>query len=274
MTRIFANANYDFIGFRRKAILATITLFVVGVIALFARGLNYSIEFTGGTLVDFRSNVADRNRGAPLGADQRTASTQPEITPFGGSNEWNVRARVGHSAAAAGDTAASTNAVKLALNQVIGASNYTVRSSQAVGPEGGPRSPHQGLPGHLPVVLRGARVPGVPVRVAVRAGGRCGHVPRHRADHLLHRRHEDRDFAGGGGGGALDGGVFAERHHRHLRPGAREPPQESPRSPGRHSQPIGERDAAAVGADPYDGAGDADLAARSSAGRSSGRLPR
>jgi preprotein translocase subunit SecF len=136
MTRIFANANYDFIGFRRKAILATITLFVVGVIALFARGLNYSIEFTGGTLVEFTSKV-------PIEIESlRTALTrvgvdEPEITPFGGTNEWNIRARVGKSAQAAADTAASTSAVKQALDQVIGAANYTVESSQAVGPKVG-----------------------------------------------------------------------------------------------------------------------------------------
>ena len=40
MVRIFANAHYDFIGFRRKAIIATITLFIVGVIALIGRGVS------------------------------------------------------------------------------------------------------------------------------------------------------------------------------------------------------------------------------------------
>ena len=51
MVRIFAHANYDFIGFRGKAIRATIALFVVGMIALIVRGVNYSVEFTGGTLM-------------------------------------------------------------------------------------------------------------------------------------------------------------------------------------------------------------------------------
>ena len=33
MTRIFAHADYDFIGFRYKAIISTIVIFCVGVVA-------------------------------------------------------------------------------------------------------------------------------------------------------------------------------------------------------------------------------------------------
>ena len=56
MTRIFANANYDFIGMRRKAIIATGVLLALGLVALLGRRINYSIEFTGGTLVEARTS--------------------------------------------------------------------------------------------------------------------------------------------------------------------------------------------------------------------------
>ena len=51
MVRIFAHAKYDFIGFRGKAIRATVALLLVGIVALIVRGVNYSVEFTGGTLM-------------------------------------------------------------------------------------------------------------------------------------------------------------------------------------------------------------------------------
>ena len=53
MIRLFANANYDFIKWRRWAFGLTGAIMLVGLAALATRGLNYSIEFTGGTLVQF-----------------------------------------------------------------------------------------------------------------------------------------------------------------------------------------------------------------------------
>ena len=55
MTRFFANANYDFIGFRKYAYGLTAAILVPGLIFLAIFGLHYSIEFTGGTLVQVRT---------------------------------------------------------------------------------------------------------------------------------------------------------------------------------------------------------------------------
>ena len=79
MVRIFAHANYDFIGFRRKAILATIALFVVGMIALAVRGVNYSVEFTGGTLMRVIVTPVARSRSTTLRAGAR--GRQDRTTP-------------------------------------------------------------------------------------------------------------------------------------------------------------------------------------------------
>ncbi len=49
--RFFANANYDFIGVRKYAYAVTAAVIIPGMILLAISGLNYSIEFTGGTLV-------------------------------------------------------------------------------------------------------------------------------------------------------------------------------------------------------------------------------
>ena len=58
MTRFFANANYDFIGFRKYAYGLTAAILVPGLIFLAIFGLHYSIEFTGGTLVQVRIEKA------------------------------------------------------------------------------------------------------------------------------------------------------------------------------------------------------------------------
>ena len=55
MLRLFANANYDFIAFRNRAYAITALFIVPGLVWLLIHGLNYSIEFTGGTLVQVQS---------------------------------------------------------------------------------------------------------------------------------------------------------------------------------------------------------------------------
>jgi preprotein translocase subunit SecF len=67
MLRLFSNAKYDFIGLRRYAYGLTAAILIPGLIFLLARGLNYSIEFTGGTLLQIQSkkpvNVAELRSG-------------------------------------------------------------------------------------------------------------------------------------------------------------------------------------------------------------------
>ena len=60
MLRLFAIAHYNFIALRRYAYGATALFIVPGLIWLMVHGLNYSIEFTGGTLVQ----VTDRLQAA------------------------------------------------------------------------------------------------------------------------------------------------------------------------------------------------------------------
>ena len=62
MTRFFAHANYDFIGLRHYAYGLTAAIIVPGLIWILFGGLNYSIEFTGGTLVQVHTRAARRRR--------------------------------------------------------------------------------------------------------------------------------------------------------------------------------------------------------------------
>ena len=97
MIRLFANANYDFIKWRRQAFSVTGGIMLVGLIFLLTRGLNYSIEFTGGTLLQ-----VETHKRVPT-SDIRSALDQAglngaEIQTFGSDTSFVIRARLAHSA--------------------------------------------------------------------------------------------------------------------------------------------------------------------------------
>ena len=54
--RLFANANYDFIGQRKRGYAITGAFIVIGFVVLLFRGVNYSVEFTGGTLIQVETS--------------------------------------------------------------------------------------------------------------------------------------------------------------------------------------------------------------------------
>jgi preprotein translocase subunit SecF len=136
MTRLFANANYDFIGVRRYAYAVTAAILLPGLLYLLIAGLNYSIEFTGGTLLQIRSqktvDVAELRSGL-----DRQGIHGAEIQNFGAPNEYVIRARVAKPGTDANDTQATAAAVSHALDAVLGPGTYTVLRTEAVGPKVG-----------------------------------------------------------------------------------------------------------------------------------------
>src|ERR1700747_199035 len=107
MIRLFANASYDFIKWRRWAYGLTAAIIIPGFALFLIRALNYSIEFTGGTLIQIRTPQAvgtDRIRGALDAAGIRDA----EIEQFGAPTEYVVRVRIGRADAAAQSTTEAT----------------------------------------------------------------------------------------------------------------------------------------------------------------------
>ena len=136
MTRFFANANYDFIGFRRYAYGLTGLILIPGLIFLAFVGLHYSIEFTGGTLVQVRSETpldAGRLRAALDAQGIRGA----EIQSFGSANEYTIRARTAKEGTDADNTQVTAAAVGAALDAAVGAGTYTIINSSGVGPKVG-----------------------------------------------------------------------------------------------------------------------------------------
>jgi len=134
--RLFANANYDFIGFRRYAYGVTGLVLLLGAVALATFGLNYSIEFTGGTLIQVRTEKTV-DPAAVRAALDHEGVTGAEIQQFGGANEFVIRARTAKHGTDADNTQTTANAVATALDQVLGHDKYSIERREAVGPKVG-----------------------------------------------------------------------------------------------------------------------------------------
>jgi preprotein translocase subunit SecF len=100
------------------------------------RGVNYSIEFTGGTLIQ-----VETERPADVGqlrnALQARGIPNAEIQTFGSDREIVVRARVAREGTDANDTQATAEAVGQALDATLGAGTYQLLRTEAVGPKVG-----------------------------------------------------------------------------------------------------------------------------------------
>jgi preprotein translocase subunit SecF len=136
MLRLFSNAKYDFIGVRAYAYGVTALILIPGLLFLLLKGLNYSIEFTGGTLLQIQSKKTVDVAHLREGLD-REGIHGAEIQNFGAENEYVIRARVAKPGSDANDTQATANAVGHALDNVLGAGNYVVARTEAVGPKVG-----------------------------------------------------------------------------------------------------------------------------------------
>src|SRR5216117_572168 len=126
MIRLFANANYDFIKWRRWAYGLTAAIIIPGFALFLVHGLNYSIEFTGGTLIQVQTTQpvgTGKIRSALDAAGIRDA----EIQEFGDPTDYVVRARVGGTAERTSEGTAQ--AVDTALAAGLGAVPSLVRSA-------------------------------------------------------------------------------------------------------------------------------------------------
>lgn len=137
MIRIFSTANYDFIGLRKLAYIVSAVVIVPGLLLMLARGLNYSIEFTGGTLVQLTSS-RDIDVGAIRQALTEGGLAGAEIQNFGSDREYVIRARLGQGGAATEQEAQRTaDQVSLVLVRQFGENAFRVERVEAVGPKVG-----------------------------------------------------------------------------------------------------------------------------------------
>ena len=137
MLRIFHNTTYDFIRWWKVAVILTAVFIVAGLGALVLKGPNYSIEFTGGTLVQLEF-AQPRDAGEVRSAVEAAGIAHPEVQQFGSPREFTIRvqdqAEVAAQAAGAGTVA---QRIEGALRTRFGAESFTIRRTEAIGPRVG-----------------------------------------------------------------------------------------------------------------------------------------
>jgi preprotein translocase subunit SecF len=128
-----ANPGIDFVKLSPKMAVLSCALILVGFVSIILRGgLNYGIDFTGGTLLHVRfskpTSVTDV-RAALDRADLRSVSVQEAGA---GGNEFQINAR-----SAGDETGAAVAALKTGLSGRFGAGGYEIVRTESVGPKVG-----------------------------------------------------------------------------------------------------------------------------------------
>lgn len=131
MIQIFVNANYDFVGKRRWFYMGSAALIAISLLSILIRGgLNYGIDFTGGTLIQVRYDKPVSVSDVRRGLDEIKLGSAI-IQQFGDVREYLIRLPQG------GETPEQiTPKVQAALEKAAGA-KVEMRRVEFVGPQVG-----------------------------------------------------------------------------------------------------------------------------------------
>ncbi|MEO8880949.1 MAG: protein translocase subunit SecF [Gemmatimonadaceae bacterium] len=137
MLRILHDTKIDFIRLWKITTVVTLLFILPGLLWIGVSGYKYSIEFTGGTLMQVRFTKA------PNIADVRATLDEAgikgaEITQFGSDLEYLIRAQDPRAIAQQTRGAESiATEIQGSLTKKFGADAYSVRRTEAVGPKVG-----------------------------------------------------------------------------------------------------------------------------------------
>ena len=140
--------NIDFIGKRFIAYVFSSVLMVVSILFMFINGLNFGIDFTGGTLIEIRTEKSDPNIEDIRKDLNRLDIGTVSIQEFGQANDLLIRvpqqdADTREERAEAQNTA--INNVKANLTERFGEEGVTYRRIEYVGPQIGEELKFSGL---------------------------------------------------------------------------------------------------------------------------------
>ena len=124
----------DFVGLRFKMLLMSWTLILIGLVSIYLHGgLNYGIDFAGGTMVHVKFAAS-----TPI-SDIRNALSRPELREVivqdvgQGGREFQIRVL----GAAEGGSTGIADAIKAGLRDKFGEGTYDVLRVETVGPKVG-----------------------------------------------------------------------------------------------------------------------------------------
>src|SRR5690348_11591674 len=118
MLRILHDTRYDFIKYWKQAAILTIAWIVIGIGFLAIHGVNQSIEFTGGTLMQLHFNAPPKIDDIRSVVDQ-AGFPNSQITRFGSDTAYTIRAQTRGAVAKAGSDSTS-KIIEAALRQRYG----------------------------------------------------------------------------------------------------------------------------------------------------------
>ena len=138
MLRILHDTTYDFIRWWKVMAGITIAFILLGLGSLAVKAPNYSIEFTGGTLMQLQF-VKPPDVGEIRATLDQAGIHGAEIQQFGSNREFTVRAQNAGAVAAQATAGAGNIAVRIeqVLKQKFGENSLKVMRTQGVGPRVG-----------------------------------------------------------------------------------------------------------------------------------------
>lgn len=138
MIRIFDEADYNILGLWKTALIIVGVFTVPGLLLLAIRGLNSSIEFTGGTLIELHTNDPDIRTQDIRSAIGAVGLGRAEIQTFGASDEFVIRAHLDPRAEVTEESTQQTvDSVESALRSAFGEGSYEIMRTEAIGPKVG-----------------------------------------------------------------------------------------------------------------------------------------
>ena len=128
-----ANPGIDFVKLSPRMAMLSCALILLGFVSIFLRGgLNYGIDFIGGTLLDVRF-AKPTSVAAVRAALERPDLNSVSVQEVGaGSNEFQINGRT-----AGDETGATVAAIKTGLSGRFGADSYEIVRTESVGPKVG-----------------------------------------------------------------------------------------------------------------------------------------
>ncbi|MDH3289930.1 MAG: protein translocase subunit SecF [Gemmatimonadota bacterium] len=138
MFRLFDDAHYDVMAHWKSAMVVTSAFLIPGLIVFAFRGLNSSIEFTGGTLIQVHAVDESIQSGTLRSALAAQGLSGTEIQTFGAPNEFVIRARLDPRADVSEETTQETEqTVRQALSAAFSPEAFEIVRTEAVGPKVG-----------------------------------------------------------------------------------------------------------------------------------------
>ena len=153
--------NYDFMGMSKKTIIISIILVLLSYALLFTKGLNYGVDFAGGTIVQVKYDAPAPIKEMRKQLKENSVFDGATITEFGSPEVVIIRLS-GSSQSIANDVGDATS------KALAGTGSFEIRRVDMVGPKVGNELREQGLMSLLLATL------GILIYVAFRFEWRFG----------------------------------------------------------------------------------------------------